>query len=629
MKKRRSVSIVTLLMVMFMFVLSPISAKAETLGVYVRVEGLTGTIAEGEVKSNTALDAIDQLLKKNNIPYEATDSAWGGKYIKSINNIKEKQFNANGGWCDIIKDGKSITIPMDSIDAQQLKAGDNLIVYYSDWTNTVLVNDVVFNPEVPKANEEFTMILQNKSSEWGTGKEILVPAKNADVEIDGKTYKANDKGEVKLSLSKGTHAYKFSGYIDEKTAPTVVMDKGTFTLDEVNKPSIVYSDTKYNESIENNTVKQNYNVADEYKNTLDFMAKQKVSNWSAFSLYKSGIKPDDSFLKDFEENVKNNLDDMSPTQLESGIIGLASAGYTPYNFMNHDIVEKLFNSDINNWLNNDAIFGLLTYRAANIDGNYKITKGMLVNKLLNAYNAGWSWSGKGTDPDITAAAINALAPYYNGEKAEGVDNAKVKDIVDKAVKVLSDRQMKDGNIASEWGASSDTNSFVVMGLTSIGIDPSKGMFAKENGNLVSALMSYRGNNGAFNHNDSMKDNLFSTEEVLRALIALNDFEKNGKGDYYTSNLNLKSLKVYGETSKEENKEPAQTEENKNQNTGSNTENKTDNKVENTTNKDNTPAKEENKVTSGNLPKTGGVSAEALLLLAVISVASGVYLKKRA
>ena len=628
MKKRRSVSIVTLLMVMFMFVLSPISAKAETLGGYVRVEGLTNTIAEGKVNSDNALDALEHLLKEKNVPYNIQDGAYG-KYIDSINNIKSASLGGYDGWMNVIKDGKSIVSPSVGLGSQNVKAGDTVIVYYGDYSKTVIINDVLFSPEIPKADKEFTITLNNKSLDYNTGKEVISPVKNVDVEIDGKQYKSNEKGEVKLSLAKGTHNYKFSGYSDGKSVPAVVMDKGIFILDEVNKPAIVYSDIKYNESVENNTAKQNYNIKEVYKNTLDFMAKQKVSNWSAFSLYKSGIKPDDSFLKEFSDNVKENLDDMSPTQLESGIIGLASAGYTPYNFMNHDIVEKLFNSDINNWLNNDVIFGLLTYKAANIDENYKITKSMLVNKLLNAYNDGWSWSGKGTDPDITAAAINSLAPYYNGEKAEGVDNAKVKEIVDKAVKVLSDRQMKDGNIASEWGASSDTNSFVIMGLTSIGIDPSKGMFAKENGNLVSALMSYRGNNGAFNHNDSMKDNLFSTEEALRALIALNDFEKNGKGDYYTSNLNLKSLKVYGETSKEYNKEPSQKEENKNQNTGSNTGNKTDNKVENTTNKDNTPAKEENKVTSGNLPKTGGVSAEALLLLAVISVASGVYLKKRA
>lgn len=620
MKKRRNVSIITLLMVMFMFVLSPLSAKAETLGVYVRVEGLTNTIAEGEVQSGNALQALEQLLKEKNIPYNVQDGSYG-KYIDSINNIKAASLGGYDGWLYAVKDGTSIKSGETSIGSQALKAGDNLIVYYGDFSATAIINDVMFSPEVPKANEEFTMTLQNKSLDWNTNKEVVTPVKNVNVIIDGKTYVSNEKGEVTLSLSKDTHSYKFSGYSDGKTVPSVLMDKGTFTLDEVKKPVIAYSDLKYNQSQENTVAKPSYNVDYVFKDTLKFMLSQKASNWSAFSLYKSGVKSDDAFIKDFSENVKNNLDDMSATQLESGIVGIASLGYTPYNFNNADLVDKLYNSDINNWLNNDVIFGLLAYKAVNIDGTYKITKGMLVNKLLNAYNGGWSWSGTGVDPDLTGAAINALAPYYNGEKTEGVDNAKVKEIVDKAVKVLADKQMKDGNIASEWGASSDTNSFVIMGLTSIGIDPSNGMFAKEDGNLVSAFMSYRGNNGAFNHNDDMKDNLFSTEEALRALMCLKDFAKNGTADYYTSDINLKSLKVY--EAADENKKPQNTENKKPENT-------TNNKVENTADKNDTAAKEENEAISGDLPKTGGVSsAEILLLLAVISVGSGVYLKKRA
>ena len=127
MKKRRSVSIVTLLMVMFMFVLSPISAKAETLGVYVRVEGLTNTIAEGKVNSDNALDALEHLLKEKNVPYNIQDGAYG-KYIDSINNIKSASLGGYDGWMNVIKDGKSIVSPSVGLGSQNVKAGDTVIV---------------------------------------------------------------------------------------------------------------------------------------------------------------------------------------------------------------------------------------------------------------------------------------------------------------------------------------------------------------------------------------------------------------------------------------------------------------------------------------------------------------------
>lgn len=624
MKNKRKISAIITLIMMFMLIIAPFSAKAETLGIYVRVEGLTNTIAEGNVKSTNGYEALKELLDQKKISYDIKDGQYG-KYVDEIDKIKAPVFGDYDGWMYVVKDGKSIESGQTSIDGQKLKDGDTLIVYYGDYDKTAIINHVTFSPETPKANEEFTMTLSNKSLDYETKKDVIVPVKDVSVEIDGKSYKSDDQGQVKLTLSKGSHKYKFSGYSDGKSVPTVLMDKGTFDLDEINKPQIVYSDIRYNE--EDTTKPENvqkpenagYDFDKIYNDTLKYMSSQKSSNWAAFSLYKSGVKPEASFLNGLKENVEDDLDDMYPTQLQSAIIGLASTGYTPYNFCNKDLVSKLYNSDINNWLTNDIVFGLLTYNAVNIDGNYKITKSILVNKLLDSYNNGWSWSGKEVDLDTTAAAINALAPYYNGEKLKDVDNNKVKKVVDEAVKVLSNRQNKNGDIVSKWGATCETNAFAIMALTSIGVDPQKGMFKKENGSLVDAFLSYKSDNGMFNHNAELKNNAMATEQAFRALICLKEFEKNRKANYYTSDINLKKLNVYKYKETSSNNEDNQDKK----------EEPTSNKKEqNNTNKD-ISKKNESKTLLKEIPKTGGVSSELLVLASIVSIGAGLYLKKRA
>ncbi|GKX67033.1 hypothetical protein [Inconstantimicrobium mannanitabidum] len=600
MKKKRSLSIIMSLVMLFTLIIAPVSAKAETAKVYVRVEGLTQTIAEGYEDSTNALDAFEKLLKEKNIPYVVQDGQYG-KYLSEVNGIKAGAMGGYDGWLYAVKDSKSIASGDVGIGSKTLKSGEGLVVYYGDFDKTAIVNNVTFSPAVPKAGEETTITLQNKSLDWNTNKEVVKAIKAATVEIDGKTYKTDDNGSIKLTLDKGTHDYKFSGYVDSKHVPTVLMDKGTFVLDGVNAPSIMYSDVNYNKVIDNTKVQKN--IKETLAQTLTYVSKGKASNWAAFSLYKSNAKINEGFIDKLNESLKAGMDDMTPTELESAIVGVSALGYSPYDFNGQNLVKALFNKDINEYLNNDVIFGLLTYSSVNLPEEYKVKKSDLVNKLLAAYKKGWSWSGTGVDPDITAAAINALAPYYNGEKLQGVDNVKVKSIVNEAVSILSKAQLEDGNISGTYGASSETNAFVIMALTSIGVDPSEGAFAKSKGDLVSAFLSYKGDNGAFNHDASLKNNAYATEQALRALIVLDNFKSGATYNYYTSDINAKELKAYVVKN-------------------------TDSKGTATTNTTVTNKNTTSKIAE--LPETGSpVDTTLLLVLAIGSIVAGVKIKRGA
>ena len=194
------------------------------------------------------------------------------------------------------------------------------------------------------------------------------------------------------------------------------------------------------------------------------------------------------------------------------------------------------------------MFAIITMNALNIKDEYKITEKDLVNELLNRYDEGWNWTSglqNKTDIDMTAAAISALSPYYNGKAIDGVDNLEVVNKVNEAVQILKSRQSEDGHIASTYGTSAETDAFVILALVSIGIDPSGESFTKESGNLTQAFLAYKGSQGAFNHNDSMPNNAYATENALRALIALNNFNQNAY-NYYSSDIDLDKLKIYEE-----------------------------------------------------------------------------------
>ena len=117
---------------------------------------------------------------------------------------------------------------------------------------------------------------------------------------------------------------------------------------------------------------------------------------------------------------------------------------------------------------------------------------------------GWALSGSVPDPDITAMAIQALAPYYNSEKEYSVGGlagvTKVRDSVKRALDVLSDLQQPDGDFVS-WGtANSESTVQVLCALCSLGKNPfADGDFIKNGRTLYDGVMKYRNADGGFLH----------------------------------------------------------------------------------------------------------------------------------
>ena len=148
-----------------------------------------------------------------------------------------------------------------------------------------------------------------------------------------------------------------------------------------------------------------------------------------------------------------------------------------------------------------------------------VTRAALVETILSLQKDSGAWyinsTNKTDDVDMTAMAIQSLAPYYE-------TNDAVKTAVDKALAWLGTMQKADGSFAEMAGAasSSESTAQVLVALCAMGIDPTADVrFAKNSFHVLDGLLTfYTGT--AFKHqaSDATVDQM-ATEQSYYALTA--------------------------------------------------------------------------------------------------------------
>lgn len=123
-------------------------------------------------------------------------------------------------------------------------------------------------------------------------------------------------------------------------------------------------------------------------------------------------------------------------------------------------------------------------------------------------DGGFCFGGDRSDPDMTAMALTALAPYYNEEtvytftrEADGLTvNTSVRETVDRALALLCALQEETGEFSS-WGTCNvESTCQVTIALCSLGIDPmTDTRFIKNGHTLPEVIFRYRTADGGFAH----------------------------------------------------------------------------------------------------------------------------------
>lgn len=287
-----------------------------------------------------------------------------------------------------------------------------------------------------------------------------------------------------------------------------------------------------------------------YKTTGDFMAtlgtptvNSTGGEWMVIGLARSGRTVPAGYYDNVVEYVKAKADAnerLHPTKVTDNarvILALTAIGKDVTNVGGHNLLKGLDSmayvqaQDING-----PIFTLIALDSHNYPTMGDVTREKLIQVILDAQlnDGGWDLSAENADPDMTAMAIQALAPYYK-------TNETVKAAVDKALEALSALQRTDGGFGSWDTVNSESCAQVIVALTALGIDPTAdSRFVKNGHTVLDALAGFYVTGGGFRHTADGERNDMATEQGYYALAAYYRFANTQTRLYDMSDVTIQT-----------------------------------------------------------------------------------------
>lgn len=272
--------------------------------------------------------------------------------------------------------------------------------------------------------------------------------------------------------------------------------------------------------------------------------------WAVLGLARAGVALPDEYIQAYYDKVvayvKANIgsdgilrkpdDKNTPviTDNERIILALTAIGKDPANVGGKNLLAALQDRNIMQVTNtsdtdiNGLVFGLLALNS----GNYTQDSYWLVQAILTQQNENGSWSASADrkpvgDVDMTAMALQALAPYYN----EGGDTT-VNAAVDKALQWLSAKYKGTGYTSAESCAQ------VVVALSALQLNAnSDSSFVKTVDGAPTSVLGdllryYLGEGQGFKHTASGKTaDQKATEQALYAMAAYERYCRRTKALY--------------------------------------------------------------------------------------------------
>ena len=440
---------------------------------------------------------------------------------------------------------KSYTLTVQkNIEAIQLKAEANKmsrVQYYVGNVEYKLFNDIPINNGTVitiKSKFEDTMsgitdtdeITIKVVSEKVTTDKSELQSTITDAEANKATVTVSTDGKDIDSANFWVTQSELDTYVAAITAAQALLANEAATQEEIdakilalNQATATFNNTKKAglKVVEHLTTEKAYNTASRY--LLEHTPNPKFGNeWVIFALARGGYEVPVGYydtyynnVVDYVQSVNGKLHTHKYTEYSRLIIALTAIGKDPRNVGGYNIVEKLYDFDNVVWQGvNGAYFGLIALDTWGFElpESATTTRQKLIDHILSKQltDGGFALSGTTLDPDMTAMAIQALAPYGN--------KANVKAAIDRAVEALVTAQKANGGYAS-WGVeSSESVAQVITALVSINIDPMQDeRFNKTVSNLLSF---YSETDGGFKHALSeTKANGMATEQASYTLAA--------------------------------------------------------------------------------------------------------------
>ncbi|MDA2026868.1 MULTISPECIES: DUF4430 domain-containing protein [Bacillus cereus group] len=280
-------------------------------------------------------------------------------------------------------------------------------------------------------------------------------------------------------------------------------------------------------------------VNDAISKTSEKMLQDGIeSDWVALGLSRSGknvpIEAKLNYIKSATEKVEKRINRFSATDLARTIIMMNAMQADPTKVGEHNLVQKLYESDKVNSVTGYT-FALLAFdtKKYEVPVNSKWNRVALVDALLNAQHTdgGWTYDSASSKDstssvDVTGMVLSALAPYQ--------DRPDVKPAVEKAVAYLYKEQLDNGGFSADGQENSNSIAQAIIGLSLVkDVDQNRLHKAVQN------LLSYQIPNGEFKWLPS--DQNGSGMATEQALLALLQFKDLGKSIYDWSNVSVPEI----------------------------------------------------------------------------------------
>ena len=274
-----------------------------------------------------------------------------------------------------------------------------------------------------------------------------------------------------------------------------------------------------------------------------FPAGSSVSDWTALAMARAGIADDYAgylarLQADVERQYAENggLHEVKATEYHRIALTAAALGGDPTAFGTKPdgtaidlVAEGTYNwqgDDLGGQGLNGWIFALLTMDAvgSEVPADARYSRQDMLDAIVSAQlpEGGFSLGGGEMDVDITAMALQALAPYQE----------QYPEVIDAALNVLSAAQLPSGGFES-WGAqSSESCAQVLLALCELDVDPETDeRFQKDEGSVIDALLAFRLADGGFTHQLGGQADAMAGEQAMQALTAM-ALRQQGGGRFF-------------------------------------------------------------------------------------------------
>ena len=254
------------------------------------------------------------------------------------------------------------------------------------------------------------------------------------------------------------------------------------------------------------------------------------SDWLAIAALRYGLEDSTGeYFKAWETYIVNSyaendgLDEVKATEWHRAVLTSLALGFDPTDIQGIDLLaDGTYERDEKHPLDeqglNGKIWALIALDSCDwkISDDAELSRAELVNDIISAQHEDGGFSLDGTvqesDPDITAMAVQALAPYRG-----------CMEVSEAAEKALDE-------LASQRGSLSSCESVAqcVCALCCMGIDPEKDeRFA----GITEELYSYACDDGGFAHEKGGASSEVASAQTLIALCSLDRLEKGERPIY--------------------------------------------------------------------------------------------------